>query len=70
MSSTAQVLANRDNSRRSTGPVTIAGKAASSQNALRHGLTSKNIVIPGEDPAEYEAHRAALIRDIKPANSV
>jgi hypothetical protein len=68
MSSTAQVLANRQNSLHSTGPVTAAGKAASSQNARSHGLTSKQIVLPGEDPAEYDAARARLIRDYAPAN--
>jgi hypothetical protein len=66
MSSPSQVLANRQNSARSTGPVTTAGKAASSVNATRHGLTSKHIVIPGEDPAEYDAHREALIRQHSP----
>jgi hypothetical protein len=70
MSSAAQVLANRENSLRSTGPVTAAGKVASSRNSTRHGLTSKHVVIPGEDPAEYEAHRADLIQALKPANAV
>jgi hypothetical protein len=67
MSSAAQVLANRENSLRSTGPVTAVGKAASSTNAIRHGLTSKQIVIPGEDPEQYDAHRLALIKEHKPA---
>jgi hypothetical protein len=68
MSSTAQVLANRQNSLHSTGPVTAAGKAVSAQNARSHGLTSKQIVLPGEDPEEYDAVRASLIRDYAPAN--
>jgi hypothetical protein len=68
MSSAVQVLANQRNSLHSTGPVTAAGKAASSQNARSHGLTSKQIVLPGEDPAEYDAARARLIRDYAPAN--
>jgi hypothetical protein len=68
--STIRVIANRANAQLSTGPKTAAGKASSSQNAIRHGLASKHIVIPGEDPAEYEAHRADLIQALKPANSV
>jgi hypothetical protein len=68
MSSTAQVLANRQNSLHSTGPVTAAGKAVSAQNARSHGLTSKQIVLPGEDPEEYDTVRASLIRDYAPAN--
>jgi hypothetical protein len=67
MSSAAQVLANRENSSHSTGPKTAAGKAASSANATRHGLTSKHIVLPGEDPAEYDAHRESLIAEYEPA---
>lgn len=39
----------------STGPRTPEGKAISSQNALKHGLTSKLPVLPSEDPAEYQA---------------
>jgi hypothetical protein len=68
MSSAAQALANRQNSLLSTGPVTAAGKAASSHNALRHGLTSKHVVLPGEDAAEYDALRDNLINDYDPAN--
>ena len=70
MSSAAQVLANRSNSQLSTGPVSAAGKAASSKNSLRHGLTAKQIVIPGEDPAEYEAYRQGLIQSFNPINDI
>jgi hypothetical protein len=68
MSSAAQVLANRENSLRSTGPVTAAGKAASSRNSFRHGLTSKQIVLPGEDPAEYDALRQSVLDQYQPVN--
>jgi hypothetical protein len=68
MSSAAKALANRQNSLHSTGPATPAGKAVASQNAVRHGLTSRHIVRPGEDPAEYDEHRESLIRDYAPAN--
>lgn len=39
MTSKRQIEANRANAKRSTGPRTVAGKAASSQNARRHSLT-------------------------------
>ena len=69
MSSAAKALANRQNSLHSTGPVTAAGKAASSQNAMRHGLTSKQIVLPGEDPAQYDELRQDLLATYVPANA-
>jgi hypothetical protein len=40
MSSPSQIAASRANGRKSRGPRTAAGKAASSRNALRHGLTA------------------------------
>ena len=48
-------------SHKSTGPRTASGKAASSQNALRHGLASGTILIPGEDPEQLAALQQALI---------
>ena len=40
MTSPAQIRANRQNARRSTGPRTPLGRSTSSQNARRHGLTA------------------------------
>jgi hypothetical protein len=47
----------------------LKGKAASSRNATRHGLTSKQIVLPGEDAAEYDEVRHDLIDTYAPANA-
>jgi hypothetical protein len=55
MASERQIRANRRNALKSTGPRTAAGKAASSRNALRHGLTAHQVVIEGEDPALFDA---------------
>jgi hypothetical protein len=43
MSTAAQLAANRANAQHSTGPVTEAGKAASSRNAVSHGLRSNHL---------------------------
>jgi hypothetical protein len=51
-----RAIANRANSRHSTGPRTAAGKQRSSLNALRHGLSSQTAVLPSEDPDAYQRH--------------
>ena len=55
MTSTAAVQANRRNARQSTGPRTEEGKARSSMNALKHGLTAGDVVLPTEDPQAFQA---------------
>ena len=60
MTTSKQLVANRANSKKSTGPKTAAGKARSRMNACRHGLTAEDIVAPCESPERFEALRAAL----------
>ena len=43
-----RLISSRANAKRSTGPRTVAGKRRSSQNALRHGCRSRNLVIPDD----------------------
>ena len=57
--SAAKLEANRRNSQKSTGPRTEAGKIASSQNAVTHGLRAKTLVLLGEDPLVLDDRRAA-----------
>jgi hypothetical protein len=54
MSTTSQILANRENSQHSTGPVTDAGKAASCLNNFRHGLAGAFTVLEFEDQDEFD----------------
>ena len=49
-----QLAANRRNAQLSTGPRTAEGKAVVSLNALTHGLRSRRVLLPDEDPAEFE----------------
>ncbi len=53
-----------------TGPRTEAGKAISSQNALRHGLASGTMLVPGEDPEACLALAASLKQLYAPANAM
>ena len=46
------------------------GKARSSQNAFKHGLSAKTPLLPGEDPAEFAAFSEALIEDLAPQGAI
>jgi hypothetical protein len=61
MSSAARAVANAANAQLSTGPRTEEGKARSSRNAVKHGLTAKQLVIaPGEEDEFAELHDSLL----------
>jgi hypothetical protein len=64
MSATAEI--NRANSQHSTGPTTEAGKQRSSLNSLRHGLTSRIVVMPTEDLEAYESHKKSFTDEYNP----
>ncbi len=66
MPSPAQYAANRLNAEKSTGPATPAGKVRSSLNALRHGLTSRVVVLPNEDLAAYQAFSREIVDSLHP----
>ncbi len=63
MATDRQIDANRRNARRSTGPRTPAGKALSSQNALKHGLRARAALLPGEHKQAF----ARLFNDFRAA---
>ena len=69
MASPAQINANRANAQKSTGPRSAEGKSASRFNALKHGMDAASIVIPGEDPAEYEALAAHYLDEYHPQSA-
>ena len=54
MATSAQQTANQAHAQHSTGPVSPQGKAASSRNNRKHGFRSATVLLPGDDPAEYE----------------
>jgi len=61
---------NRTNAQKSSGPRTPAGKARSSQNALKTGLYSATALLPNEDPEEYRAHAESYAVSLKPQDPV
>ncbi len=70
MATVAQITANQANAKQSTGPVTVGGKARSSQNARSHGFTAKHLTITPEDRAAFTALEASLRLDTRPATSL
>jgi hypothetical protein len=69
MATIAQIEANRRNARRSTGPVTPAGKAVSSRNATTHGILSRDTVLPEENPQDLERLLRDYQADFRPASA-
>ena len=61
---------SRLNGAKSRGPITESGRSRSSQNALKHGLTSQTLVLPSEDPADFDALLDAYIQQLRPIGPV
>jgi DNA replication protein DnaC len=53
--SARQAATSAINGAKSHGPKTSEGKATSSLNSIRFGFTAAHLLLPGEDPAAYEA---------------
>ena len=64
--SPAQLAANRANAQLSTGPRTPEGKAKSSLNAVRTGLTGRTILLSASEADAYELHVARFACDWNP----
>lgn len=69
MATNAQNFANRENSQKSTGPRTPEGKHASSRNAVSHGLSAADPVLPHEDRDQFNALLAQYKADFSPATA-
>ena len=68
MATSEQIAANQANAQKSTGPKTEAGKAASSQNSWKHGLTFGVFrVLDTESQMQYQDLLQELIDEHKPA---
>ncbi len=72
MLSIAKIASNRTNALKSTGPRTDTGIAASSKNALQHGLSASSTVVLQnvEDASEYESLVTAVIADLGACGTV
>jgi hypothetical protein len=69
MPSEAQIRANRRNAQASTGPRTPEGKAISSANSTKHGLTGGFRVLSEESQEQFDELVAEYYTAYAPANS-
>ena len=56
----------RINGAKSHGPKTEAGLRRSSQNALKHGLSSQTLLLPSEDPDEFNQLLTSYLDQFQP----
>jgi len=61
-----KVLANRANAKKSTGPVTLKGKAKVAGNAITHGLSAEKHVIVGESLEEFKIFKDSMFQIYEP----
>ncbi len=66
MTTKKQIEANRRNAKKSTGPKTEEGKAKSSMNALKHGLTSQRVWLNEEEKKDFHEFRLGLVDELEP----
>ena len=71
MTTQKQIEANRRNAQSSTGPKTEAGKAASSANAISHGLTAAGDVLLQDESADaFEELQRDMLADLAPQGAL
>jgi len=57
--------ANQETSHKATGPRTELGKKRSSKNAIKHGVFSKETLVKGESPTEYQRMLGELLVSLR-----
>ena len=71
MTSRKQTEANKRNAKEwSTGPKTKEGKDRARQNARKHGLTARAVVLSDEESKAYEEQSKSLHDELKPVGSI
>ena len=70
MATEAQIKANQENAKKSTGPKTVAGKQRSSMNAMTHGIFAQIPIFPGENRENLTALADAINQAYKPQDAM
>src|SRR5437879_4145466 len=60
----------RANGAKSRGPLTLEGRARSSHNSLRHGLSAQAVVLPAESQEDFEHLRQSYLDQFHPSTAV
>jgi hypothetical protein len=60
----------RTNGAKSHGPVTPEGRAKSSANSVRHGLTAKSVVLPHESTEDFQLLLDGYVAQFRPQTEV
>ena len=70
MATEAQIKANQENAKKSTGPLTEEGKHRSSMNAMTHGIFSKIPLLPGENLEQFKLLEEEIIKAYQPMDAM
>src|SRR5437868_1602346 len=70
MSNPGKSESARLNGAKSRGPKTPEGRAASSMNSLKHGLTAKTLLLQNESSDQFTEILNAYFDDLDPKNQV
>ena len=70
MATEAQIKANQENAKKSTGPSTEEGKQRSSMNAMTHGIFARISNLPGEDKEFFKAIADDIYNTYKPQDAI
>jgi len=70
MTTEAQIKANQENAKKSTGPTSIEGKQRSSMNAITHGIFANIPLLPGENEEQFKILREDLIKTYQPIDAM
>lgn len=68
--SSDRLAANAANAQRSTGPRSAEGKARSSRNATKHGLTSSEFVVHDGEQEEFDEFLASYSAELNPQGAI
>jgi hypothetical protein len=65
-----QLKANQSNAQKSTGPVTEEGKQIVANNAVKHGIFSRHLILHDENPEDYQLLLDGLQTELNPVGTL